>query len=80
MQPDDPMEVEAQIAEMLLSMRGNSPQEKYAALIGKFPNVTDDQLLVGAGIAVQILESAADEYEQQSAAIAQEIERRRNLQ
>ena len=76
----DPMEIEGQIAELLLSLRGKSPQEKYAAVIGKFPDVTDAQLMVGAGMAADILEAAAQEYEAQSKAIAEEIERRGRLQ
>ncbi|GAB5429703.1 MAG: hypothetical protein Devi2KO_31620 [Devosia indica] len=78
MQPD-PMEIEAQIAEMLLGMPGKSNEDKYAVITGRFPNATPAQIVAGAEMAADMLEAAAKEYDAQAEAIADEIERRRHL-
>lgn len=75
MQPD-PMEIEAQIAEMLLGMPGKSNEDKYTAITGRFPNATPAQIVAGAEMAAEMLEAVSKEYEAQAEAIADEIKRR----
>lgn len=72
----DPMEIESQIAEMLLGMPGKSNEDKYAAIVGRLPNATPAQIFAGAELAADMLEAAAKEYEAQAEAIADEIRRR----
>lgn len=72
----DPMDIESQIAELLLGMPGTSNEEKWSIIKRRFPDASSEQIVAGAEIAADILEAAAKEYEAHADAITEDLKRR----